>query len=337
VHWLRIIDVNINRLDESLKQIEDITRFYLEDRLLLSQIRDIRAHFLQFKRLLPLTRIIGARRSQKDLGRKTRFDSLKMRTFNGLILSCLSRAKESARTIEETIKTVDPSLSHQMKDIRFKIYDLEKNIMITRAKRFDPSLVAIIDEQYLSLPYLETIIRTLASNGATMIQLRIKKMDDRHFLSIARRIRKALNKPRVKFIINNRVDIALACNADGVHVGQCDMPITDIRKLAGEMFIIGASAHNLREAKRAELQGADYLGVGAIYPTKTKCDARVCTQRNLRTICRRVKIPVIGIGGISNRNYKAVLRTGASGIAVASYLFEGNLKQRIRSLTRSQI
>jgi thiamine-phosphate pyrophosphorylase len=337
VQWLRIIDVNINRLDESLKQIEDITRFHLEDRLLLSQIRDIRVHFLQYKRSLPLTRIIGARRSQEDLGRKTGFDSLKMRTTTGLILSCLSRAKESARTIEEIIKTVDPSLSYQMKDIRFEIYDFEKNVMIVQTKRFDPSLEAIIDEQYLSLPSLETTIRTLATSGATMIQLRIKKMDDRRFLTIARRIRKALSKPRVKFIINNRIDIALACNADGVHLGQKDIPIPDIRKLAGEMFIIGASANNLREAKRAELQGADYLGVGAIYPTQTKRDARVCTLRNLRTICRRVKIPVIGIGGISDRNYKAVLRAGASGIAVASFLFEGNLKQRIRSLTRSQI
>ena len=332
--FLRIIDVNLNRLDESLKLIEDITRFHLEKKELLSQIRTIRNDFLSLKRSLPLSDIIGARQSHQDPGRKRKFDSARKKNNTGLLLSSLSRAKESSRTIEETLKTIKPRLSDRAKRIRFQIYDLEKDIVIHDTKKSDHTLHAIIDEKYLSLLDLQKTVKTMIDNGATMIQLRINTMKDRDFLRNARKIREAIHKAEVKFIVNNRVDIALACAADGVHVGQTDMPVRVVRKITGDMFIIGVSAHNLKEALRAEAQGADYLGVGAIFPTRTKRDARVCGLQTLKSISDHVKIPVIAIGGITDRNYHAVLRAGAAGIAVASFLYEGNLRRRLRSLTR---
>ena len=167
-----------------------------------------------------------------------------------------------------------------------------------------------------------------------MIQLRAKTMHDAEFLRNARKIRKAINGRNVKFIINNRLDIALACAADGLHLGQTDMPVRDAREIAGDMLIIGASARKLEQAVRAESQGADYLGVGAVFPTRTKNDARVCGLKTLRMISSRVRIPVIAIGGITDKNYHNVLRAAAAGIAVSSYLFEGNLRKRLRSLTQ---
>jgi len=278
--------------------------------------------------------IIGARQSHLDLGRKAEFDSRTKKNSTATILSNLSRAKEAARTIEETLKTVDVQLSSRMKEIRFQIYDLERDTVIHIKKRFDPYLHAIIDEQYLSSHDINRIVKTLANNGATMIQLRVTQMSDRNFMRYATQARRAIRGSEVKFIINNRPDIALACNAHGVHLGQHDMPPGRTREIMGDMAIIGVSAHNLREARKAENEGADYLGVGAVFPTKTKNDARVCGLQTLRSICRGVKIPVIGIGGVNDQNYNAVLRAGAAGVAVASYLFEGNLKKRIRSLTR---
>jgi thiamine-phosphate pyrophosphorylase len=331
---LRIIDVNINRLDESLKLIEDVIRFQLEQRQLLTQIRKIRSDFLHLKRALPLTQTIGARRSHKDLGRKYEFDSGKKKDQTGLILSAFSRAKESSRTIEEALKTVIPPLSSGAKNIRFQIYDLEKETIVNYKKRFDPSLHAIIDEKYLHKHDLERTVITMVENGATMIQLRVKTMKDREFLRTARKVRKAIDSQRVKFIINNRVDIALACAADGVHVGQTDMPLKAVREILGDMYIIGASAHTLRQAVRAEVQSADYLGVGAVFSTRTKHDARVCGLPALKSISRRVDIPVIAIGGITSANYRAVLRAGAAGIAVASFLYEGNLRHNLRALTQ---
>lgn len=330
---MRIIDVNFNRLDESLKLVEDIVRFQIEDKGLLSQIREIRKDFLALKKVIPLIKIITARQSQKDLGRQERFDLRGKKDTVGILLANFSRAKESSRIIEETMKAIDVQASRMAKNIRFAIYDLERQVVIHQQKRFDPHLHVIIDEQYLDPVKLERIVDILQNNGATMIQLRVKAMSDRRFLSIAKRIRKAIHKPHVKFIINNRLDIALACAADGVHLGQHDLSATDIRKIAGDSLIIGASAHNINQARRNEKQGADYLGVGAIYPTKTKPEAKVCGLRTLKAICRQASIPVIAIGGINARNAGTVIRAGAAGIAVASYLFEDSIRKRIRSLT----
>jgi thiamine-phosphate pyrophosphorylase len=331
---LRIIDVNLNRLDESLKLVEDIIRFDITDHVLLSQIRIIRRAFLDLKRKLPLKDVILARQSRKDPGRKTGFDIKGIRDSNAVILSNITRAKEAARTLEETCKTFDNESSRLMKEIRFNIYDLEKDIITRITKKFDPSLHVIIDEHYLQSCDVVEVTKTLTANGATMIQLRVTTLTDRAFSKYAHKIRKAIGEKNVKFIVNNRADIAIACNAHGIHLGQNDMPVSTARRIMGDAAIIGASARSIKEALKAERDGADYLGVGAIYPTKTKPDAGKCTIRTLRSICRSVKIPVIGIGGVNDRNYKSILRAGAAGIAVASFVFGGNVKNRLRSLTR---
>lgn len=334
VHFRRIIDVNLNRLDESLKLTEDIVRFVLSVPNLLSQTRKIRHDFLEFKRSLPLKDFIDARQSQKDPGRIAKFDSRSRKNSTELILANLTRAKEAARILEEAFKTYDHRPSRQMKQIRFQVYDLEKKIVSLVEKKFDPSLHVIIDEKYLHSYDVEKVTKTLAENGATMIQLRIQSLTDCDFLRFARRIRGAIKEKTVKFVVNNRADIAAACGADGVHLGKDDLPIREARKILGGMSIIGASARNVKDAKRAEKEGADYLGVGAVYPTKTKTDAGRCEIKMLRSICNAVKIPVIGIGGVNAGNYKTILRAGASGIAVASFVFGGDIKKRLRSLTR---
>ncbi len=333
--FLRIVDVNLNRLDESLKLIEDLTRFHLENRKLLAKIREIRKNFLKFKQAAPLQQIIAARKSQRDLGRGARFDTNQKKGAGNLLISNFSRAKESSRIIEETLKGMRTDLSRTMKEIRFQIYDLEKDIVTFQAKKFNPYLHAIIDEQYVRLSDIERVTKILVSNGATMIQLRAKTLNDRIFLKYASKIRKVTKNTDIKFIINNRLDIALACEADGVHLGQMDIPVTKARAISGDACIVGASARNVKEARKAEAQGADYLGVGAIYRTETKYDARICGLRTLQAVCKAASIPVIAIGGINDNNYKAVLKAGASGIAVASFLFAGNLKKNLRSLTEN--
>jgi len=334
VSFFRIIDVNLNRLDESLKLIEDLARFHLADREVLLQTRKIRNALRAFKKSLPLNEIVRSRRSKEDPGRSAKFDARARKSSTAMIISNLMRAKEASRILEETCKILNPGLSGSMKEIRFKIYDLEKDIFESINRHFDPRFHVIIDEKYLASYDVERITRTLMSNGATMIQLRIKTLSDRTFLKYARKIRKTIGKKDTTFIINNRPDIAVACDAHGLHLGQKDMPIRVARKSMGDMAIIGVSARTITEAKKAESEGADYLGVGALYATSTKSDSRRCTITTLRAICRAVEIPVIGVGGIDNKNYKSILRAGASGIAVASFIFEGNVKKNLRSLTR---
>jgi thiamine-phosphate pyrophosphorylase len=333
VPFERIIDVNINRLDESLKFTEDIIRFSLQNKELLSDIRKIRNDFLKIKKALPLDEIVTFRKSMHDLGRKAQFDLHLKKAPDDIITANITRAKEAARIIEETLKTRNIAISSRLKKLRFKIYDLELHMNESLRKKFTPRLYVVIDEKYLFKYRPDEIIKIFKTNNVTMVQLRIETLDDRTFYNYAQKIKKTIGKSHIKFIVNNRIDIAQACRADGVHLGQHDIPIKAARTILGPIFIIGASARTVKDALMAQKQGADYIGVGAVFKTMTKKDAPVCGLSVLQSICENVDVPVVGIGGITDKNYKMVLRAGASGIAVCSYIFEGNLRKNLRSLT----
>ena len=325
--------MNYNRLNESLKFVEDIIRFSIEDKKLLKEIRGIRVRFLEVKKHMPVASIITTRASQRDPGRSAAFDRAVRRSTNDLVAANMTRAKESARILEEILRTRVSRTSGIMKDIRYRLYDLEQALYAVFSRTFDPRLYAIFDETFIKPSRLEHDIKIMVRSGITMVQLRIKNRSDRDFYHYAKRIMKFLNQSKVIFIINNRIDIAIACNAHGVHLGQQDISVRAAREMLGDHRIIGASVHTRTQAHRAQREGADYLGAGAVFPTATKKESRVIGLKGLRSICNSVDIPVVGIGGIHRKNYRSVLHTGAAGIAVSSYLFQGSLRQNIRSLT----
>jgi thiamine-phosphate pyrophosphorylase len=333
VQWGRIADVNYNRLNESLKLLEDFIRFSLENKLLLTAVRAIRTRFLRVKKRISTADIIETRASRSDLGRSPAFDRSARRASDDIVIANLARAKESARILEEILKIKDIRSSALMKDIRFRLYDLESALYTAVKRCFDPSLYVIIDEHYFAPSRLEKDVQTMVQCGVTMVQLRIRDLPDRIFLRYAKKIMGVLEGTKVVFIVNNRIDIARACGAHGVNIGRRDLPVRVVRDLIGDQRIIGVSARTIAQARQAEHNGADYLGVGAVCPTRTKKDARVIGLAGLRRICKAVKIPVVGIGGIDNHNYRSVLRSGASGIAVSSYLYQGSIRKNIRSLT----
>lgn len=331
--WERILDVNLNRLTETLKFLEDIARFNHYPASFLKRLRRLRSDFLTIKKVLPLQEIIRYRDSRHDQGRSSRFDKLARRSAAETVIASLSRAKESSRVIEEILKIYQPRLSSQLKKIRFTIYDLEKEILTGRRVSFDPSFQAILDETYFPRLDLLKTLKILKKGGCTMIQLRSKKWTDREFLRHARCLRIANNQVGLTYLVNDRVDIALAAGADGVHVGCSDLPVAEARRLMGEGAVIGASTANLRQALQAERAGADYIGAGAVFSTSTKMDAEVCGISELRRICQRIRIPVIAIGGITAANVQKIRQTGCAGIAVCSALFNGSLPVNLRSLT----
>ncbi len=332
--WERILDVNLNRLNETLKFLEDIARFDDYPDETLRSIRRLRAEFLIVKKNLPMPEIFCHRDSRQDRGRPGRFDVLAKRTAAQTVVAALSRAKESSRIIEEVLKISRPGLSRRMKEIRFLIYDLEKNMLAGRRIRFNPRFQAIIDETFFKRLDLAKTIKILEKGGCTMVQLRAKHWTDREFLRQALRLRKLCAGTGLTLIINDRVDICRLTDADGVHLGVDDLPVPDARRLLGERAVIGASASNLSEALKAAAEGADYIGAGAVFPTPTKPEVRICGLRGLRGICRRSKVPVIAIGGITAANVRAVRRAGCAGIAVCSALFSGPLAANLRSLTK---
>ena len=190
--------------------------------------------------------------------------------------------------------------------------------------RFDKKdllLYAVTDRSWLGGRTLYQDVEAAIKGGATFIQLREKNLDEAHFLEEAKEIQELCKKYQVPFVINDNVDIALAMDADGVHVGQSDMEAGAVREKLGPDKIIGVSAQTVEQALLAEQKGADYLGVGAVFPTGSKDDAVEVSHETLKAICEAVKIPVIAIGGISTGNVMELSGSGICGIAVISAIF----------------
>lgn len=199
----------------------------------------------------------------------------------------------------------------------------------------DLLLYAVTDRSWLKKDTLYHQVEQALEGGATFIQLREKELDEGHFLKEAEEIKELCRKYRVPFVINDNVEIAARIDADGVHVGQGDMAAGDVRKRLGEDKIIGVSAQTVEQALLAERMGADYLGVGAVFPTGSKKDATEVSHEVLRTICRAVKIPVIAIGGIGRSNVTKLAGTGICGIAVISALFaQPDIKEAAEELKK---
>ena len=185
---------------------------------------------------------------------------------------------------------------------------------------FDPRLYVVLDPAVAGARPLLEIARQALAGGATMLQLRDKRSSDRAVLAAAEALAALCRAARVPFIVNDRVDIAWACGADGVHLGQDDLPPDMARKLLGEGAIIGASAGNLRELRAALSGRPDYVGVGPMFATRTKRDAGAAVGPAMVSALRQAApgLPLVGIGGITVKNAAAVLSAGADGIAVVS-------------------
>lgn len=182
----------------------------------------------------------------------------------------------------------------------------------------DYSIYLVTDEACLhGRPLLECVEEALAA-GVTLVQYRAKDADGGVLYAEACRLKELCDKYNVPLIINDRLDIALAVGAAGVHLGQDDLPCAVARRLLGEDYIIGVSAHNPAEAVQAVSEGADYLGCGAVFGTATKHDVAKLGLENLRAIRKAVAVPMVGIGGITADNYAEVLATGADGAAIVS-------------------
>jgi len=189
-------------------------------------------------------------------------------------------------------------------------------------KGFDLSLYAILDPRFLRGRNLTEIACSLVRGGATCLQLRDKEASSRELYEEAGLLRATLRSLGIPFIVNDRLDIALAVEADGVHLGEEDIPISEARRILGKGKILGASADTVEAATRAAREGADYIGFGAVFPTGTKEDAQVSGLALLSRVKQAVSIPVVAIGGIKRTNAVDILRAGADGLAIISDLLE---------------
>lgn len=197
----------------------------------------------------------------------------------------------------------------------------------------DLLLYAVTDRYWLGKRTLHDVVKESLDGGVTFVQLREKHLDQAHFLEEAKDLKMLCKSYNVPFVINDNVDIALEMDADGVHVGQSDMEAGDVRAKLGPDKIIGVSAQTVEQAVLAEKRGADYLGVGAVFPTNSKDDATDVSYETLKAICQAVSIPVIAIGGITKDNVEELSGSGICGIAVISAIYgQKNIKDATANL-----
>lgn len=197
-------------------------------------------------------------------------------------------------------------------------------------------LYAVTDRHWLDGRTLKEVVLESLEGGVTMLQLREKHLDEAHFLEEAKELQTLCRSWHVPFLINDNVEIALAMEADGVHVGQSDMAAGDVRKKLGADKIIGVSAQTVEQALLAEKAGADYLGVGAVFPTSSKDDANEVTYETLKAICSSVSIPVVAIGGITQENVHRLAGSGICGAAVISAIYaEPDIKKAAAELKKA--
>lgn len=194
-------------------------------------------------------------------------------------------------------------------------------------------LYAVTDQTWSNNITLKEQVELAIQGGVTFVQLREKKKSKEEIIQIAREIKQITDKYQIPFVINDNVEVALEVGADGVHVGQEDMKAVEARRILGDKKIIGVSVHTVEEAVEAQKMGANYIGVGAVFPTSTKKNAVKMSNKTLQDICQAVDIPVVAIGGIQTENIMELKESGIDGIAVVSAIFsKKDIKQAAKEL-----
>ena len=311
----RIIDANFNRTREGLRVIEDTLRFIYIDEENFKKIREIR-HLFSKKTLefFKMSFLKISRDVEKDKGKD--FNEIKKIDLDKLIENNFLRVEESLRVLEEYSKVLNQEASIFFHNLRFKIYDIEKKIIckLARKKIKIPCVYVILslkeDEKFLN--FAENVIKAKPD----IIQLRYKGDNINFFLKIAKELKKMIPN-EIIYLINDRIDIALSCESDGVHIGKIDFDIKEARKLLPEK-IIGVSTENLEDVKNLKGKDIDYIAIGSIFKSPTKPEKKVVGIEILKEIKKYISIPLIGIGGINIENVQKVIENGADGIAVIS-------------------
>lgn len=318
---LRVIDANANRAREALRVIEDYARFVLNSDALCAPLKQLRHDFTEILRPV-LDDAILHRDTPGDVGTSVKTTAETGRDdINHVVTAAGKRLGEALRTIEEFLKTENAPAASQIERIRYRFYELERQIALTlRPTACDFAsvrLYVLITESLCRKNWLEVAKEAIAG-GADCLQLREKELESGEFLNRAKQLVHLCREHNVISIINDRADIAMLSDADGLHVGQTDLPATEARKLIGRDKILGVSTHNIAQARKAVEDGADYIGVGPIYKSTTKTRDFLPGLPYAREVATEINLPAVAIAGITPENVDEVLSTGVRAIAVTA-------------------
>jgi thiamine-phosphate pyrophosphorylase len=320
-----------------LRVLEDHVRFVLDDRFLTAQLKQLRHDLAEALECIPAARRMAARETLADVG--TQLDApaeLRRDEAEDILRANFARVQEALRSLEEFGKLLLPlprplrgarigaggegGLSAAVKQLRYRVYTLERAVMIgsNARRRLDHVKLCVLIDGRGSAEEFERLVRQLVSAGVPMIQLRDKRLADRELLARARLLRSITQDAETLCIINDRPDLAALVRADGVHVGQDDASIAEARRIIGPDALAGTSTHDIAQARRAVLDGADYTGVGPTFPSETKQFERFPGVELLRVVSGEIGLPAFAIGGITANNLPEVLSAGISRVAVGA-------------------
>jgi len=320
---LRIFDANFNRATEALRVIEDCVRFGLDQPELTRAAKNLRHQLVQVINELGLSALglLTARDVEADVGGPSGSKvKLSCRNISELVRANFKRLQEALRVMEEFTGTCSPAGRARLEKLRYQSYILEKRLasLHTLQKQLEEARLCVILTTALASAPLEEAASAAVAGGADIIQLREKELPDRHFESLAKRVKKVTRDGGALFIVNDRAHIARTVDADGVHVGQQDLSVASARKVVGAGKLVGVSTHSLQQARQAESEGADYLGIRPVFATATKPDEPVVGVQLVAQATGQVQKPAFAIGGITSKNIAKLVRAGLKRVAVCS-------------------
>jgi thiamine-phosphate pyrophosphorylase len=317
---IRILDACANRAREGLRVVEDYCRFVLDDVFLSGQLKQLRHDLAAALVALPAGQLLEARETQRDVGAAISTQAEGERaSLADVARANWKRLQEALRSLEEFGKTVNPDLGRALEQLRYRTYTLERAAGVGAAARdrlADVRLCVLLTTAHCAGPPERTVCEA-AAGGAGLIQLREKELSDRELLERARQVRRWTREAGVLFIVNDRPDVARLVEADGVHLGQDDLPVKEARRILGTDALIGVSAHNLEQLRRAVLDGASYVGVGPTFPSRTKQFTELAGLDFVRAAAAETALPAFAIGGVNLDTVAAAAAAGARRVAVS--------------------
>ncbi|MBE9237455.1 thiamine phosphate synthase [Anabaena aphanizomenioides LEGE 00250] len=328
----RILDANLDRAREGLRIIEEWCRFGLNDAQLAEGCKHLRQEVSKWH----TAQIRAARDTPGDIGTDLTHPQEEQRSsITSLLQANFCRIQEALRVLEEYGKLHDAEMGKTFKQMRYQVYTLESTLMgYQRHQLLWRSRLYLVTSPVDNL--LETVEACL-KGGLTLLQYREKSADDVIRLDRARKLRQLCHDYGALFIINDRIDLALAVDADGVHLGQQDLPIAVARQLLGPQRLIGRSTTNQKEMQGAIAEGADYIGVGPVYETPTKAGKAAAGLDYVRYAAKNCQIPWFAIGGIDASNINDVMDAGSQRVAVVRSLMQAEQPTLVTQYFISQL
>lgn len=317
---LRIIDAAQNRAGEGLRVIEDYCRLHLQDLLLFTTAKQLRHDLTQSLTEIATHKLLQSRNTSGDIGTAVEVSSEYQRNSEQQIVRAnFARVQQALRTIEEYAKTFNANIARNIEQIRYACYTLEKVIANTPHSRaeLESATLYVLTDLRESMAALEALIQELIAGQVELIQLRDKTATDAQLVRAGRLLTKLTRNSKTRWIMNDRPDLAVVAAADGVHVGQDDLSVADVRAIVGSDKIIGVSTHTIEQARTAVLLSPTYIAVGPVFPSATKSFATFANETFLRQVVSEISLPTFAIGGIDEQNMPKLIAIGIQRIAIS--------------------